>query len=283
MDTRELKFVLKLLGAPNYRLPIAQVKPNQRTKAVERDAICRALCDRGITSCSEDIVQFRIAPPGSALLRLDTSRLPVTEDEIAVLKACADTSLVASDLDLPRERRQVVLQKLAERGLIAAEKTTIEDVWLTEFGLDYLHDEYQPSGNGLELSLDHLACYLQFLRKPHADTPTPIKPTDPQSVQHPVNPQRGLTEKPNDTDIWYVIEELDRQLGTDNYLPLYHLRERLQPPLTRAELDSALYRLQRGDRVELSSLQEAAHYSPEQIEAGIPQDIGGPLFFVIRT
>lgn len=283
MDTRELKFVLKLLGAPNYRLPISQVKPNHRTKAAERDAICRTLRDRGIVSCSEDIVQFRIAPPGSALLRLDTSRLPVTEDEIAVLKACAEDTITATDLDLPPERRQVVLQKLGERGLIKAEKTSIEDVWLTNFGLDYLHDEYNPSGSSLELSLDHLACYLQFLRKHHTNVPIAEDKPAAQPIQHPVNPQRGLTEKPNDTDIWYVVEELDRQLGTENYLPIFYLRERLQPPLTRGELDSALYRLQRGDRIELSSLQEAAHYTPEQIEAGIPQDIGGPLFFIIRT
>ncbi|NMG58197.1 hypothetical protein E1H12_06570 [Geitlerinema sp. P-1104] len=283
MDTRELKFVLNLLGAPNYRAPISQVKPNNRTKAAERDSICRALRDRGIVDCSEEIVECRIAPPGSALLRLDTSRLPVTEDEIIVLQACADTSILTKDLDLPSDRRQVVLQKLAERGLIKAEATRIEDVWLTNFGLDYLHDDYSPKGSGLELSLDHLNCYLQFLRKRDGGVPIAPSPDHKQPVQTPVNPQRRLTEKPNDADIWYVIEELDRQLDTHNYLPIFYLRERLQPPLTRAELDSALYRLQREDRLELSSLQEAAHYTPEEVEAGIPQDIGGPLFFLIRN
>ncbi len=283
MDTRELKFVLNLLGAPNYRAPISQVKPNNRTKAAERDGICRTLRDRGLVDCSEEIVEFRIAPPGLALLRLDTSRLPVTEDEIAVLQACAETTVAAKDLNLPSDRRQVVLQKLTERGLIKAEATKIEDVWLTNFGLDYLHDDYSPRGSGLELSLDHLSCYLQFLRKRDGSIPMSDNSLPKHPVQEPVNPQRRLTEKPNDADIWYVIEELDRQLDTHNYLPIFYLRERLQPPLTRAELDSALYRLQRDDRLELSSLQEAAHYTPDQIEAGIPQDIGGPLFFLIRN
>jgi hypothetical protein len=283
MDTRELKFVLNLLGAPNYRAPISQVKPNYRTKATERDTICRSLRDRGLVDCSEEIVEFRIAPPGMALLRLDTSRLPVTEDEIAVLRACAEGVIGAKDLNLASDRRQVVLQKLSERGLIKAEATRIEDVWLTNFGLDYLHDDYTPKGSGLELSLDHLSCYLQFLRKRDGNASISHDSLAKQQPHEPINPQRRLTEKPNDADIWYVIEELDRQLDTHNYLPIFYLRERLQPPLTRAELDSALYRLQRDDRLELSSLQEAAHYSPEEIEAGIPQDIGGPLFFLIRN
>ncbi|WP_017663151.1 hypothetical protein [Baaleninema simplex] len=283
MDTRELKFLLKLLGMPDYRAPISQVKPNNRTKAAERDRLCHTLCDRGFVDCNEEIVQFRIAPPGNALLRLDTSRLPVTEDEIKVLKACAEESISPKDTDLDTEHRQVVIRKLVERGLIKAEKTIIQEVWLTPRGLDYLRHEYIPSGSALELNLNHLACYLQFLRKfDSSQTDTEAKPPS-KPVPKPVNPQRRLTEKPNDTDIWYAVEELDRLLGTDNYLPIFYLRERLQPPLTREELDLALYRLQRGDRIELSSLQEAAHYTSEQIEAGIPQDIGGPLFFIIRT
>lgn len=207
----------------------------------------------------------------------------MTDDEIQVLKACAENSISPKETHLDTEHRQVVIRKLVERGLIKAEKTTIQEVWLTSRGLDYLRHEYTPSGSALELSLDHLACYLQFLRKSDssqsaAEAKPPAKPP-----AKPVNPQRRLTEKPNDTDIWYAVEELDRLLGTENYLPIFYLRERLQPPLTREELDSALYRLQRADRIELSSLQEAAHYTSEQIEAGIPQDIGGPLFFIIRT
>ncbi|MEL6321843.1 MAG: hypothetical protein AAFQ57_14530, partial [Cyanobacteria bacterium J06626_14] len=54
----------------------------------------------------------------------------------------------------------------------------------------------------------------------------------------------------------------------------------LQPPLTRDELDQALYRLQRNDMIELSSLQESAAYSSEQVDSGLKQDIGGPLFFI---
>ena len=88
-------------------------------------------------------------------------------------------------------------------------------------------------------------------------------------------------QKPNDDQILAEIWSLDNRHGTDKYLPIFHLREKLQPRLSREELDQALYRLERNHRIELSSLQEVRSYTPEQIEAGIPQNIGGCLFFII--
>ncbi|NEO79496.1 MAG: transcription factor RcaD, partial [Moorea sp. SIO4G3] len=72
-----------------------------------------------------------------------------------------------------------------------------------------------------------------------------------------------------------------QELGTENYLPLFHLRQKLQPPLSREELDKALYSLQAEDKIDLSALQEANMYTEEQIEAGIPQNTGGRLFFIM--
>jgi hypothetical protein len=53
--------------------------------------------------------------------------------------------------------------------------------------------------------------------------------------------------------------------------------------LSREELDESLYRLERLEKIELSELQAAKAYafSPEQIDAGIAQDMGAPLFFVM--
>ncbi|MFH7029886.1 MAG: transcription factor RcaD, partial [Heteroscytonema crispum UTEX LB 1556] len=84
----------------------------------------------------------------------------------------------------------------------------------------------------------------------------------------------------SDEEILQTIRMLDRELGTDNYLPIFHLRQKLQPPLSRDELDRLLYRLQGNDQIELSSLQEANAYTPEQVDAGITQNIGGSLFFI---
>jgi hypothetical protein len=76
--------------------------------------------------------------------------------------------------------------------------------------------------------------------------------------------------------------ELDRQLVTDNRLPISHLREKLYPLLSSEELDEVLYRLQQSDKIELSALQaaNACAFSAEQIDAGISQDGKAPLFFV---
>ena len=89
--------------------------------------------------------------------------------------------------------------------------------------------------------------------------------------------------KPSDEDILRLIGDLDQRLRTDNYLPIFHLREKLKPLLSRKELDEALYRLSKNNRIELSALQEVTAYTPEQIDAGIPQNVGGRLFFIIRV
>ena len=70
-------------------------------------------------------------------------------------------------------------------------------------------------------------------------------------------------------------------MNTNNYLPIFYLREKLQPFLSREELDLALYRLQRKNKLELSSIVESSKYTREQLKAGIPQNVGGCLFFLI--
>jgi hypothetical protein len=77
-----------------------------------------------------------------------------------------------------------------------------------------------------------------------------------------------------------TIRQLDQQLNTDNFLPIFHLREKLQPPISREELDQMLYELQGEDLIELSTLQDVSNYREEQIAAGIPQNIGGALFYI---
>ncbi|MDY6936642.1 MAG: hypothetical protein SWY16_03160 [Cyanobacteriota bacterium] len=277
METRELNFVLKLLGCPDYRAPIWDVKPSMRTKSSERDRICRQLRDRGWVDCFEEIVTLEIAPPGAALLKLDTSRLPISAAELKVLNACAESAIPPSETGLEAEARQEVIRGLIDRGLVCAKKTKIAEVWLTDRGLEYLRDEYTPSGSALAISLDLLANYLRFLRK----SPAPEAEVA-AAISTPTLSPLVAADKPNDEAVLDLIRHLDGQLGTDNYLPIFYLREKLQPPLTREELDSVLYRLQRYDKIELSSLQEAINYTAEQIDTGIPQDIGGPLFFIIQ-
>ena len=115
-----------------------------------------------------------------------------------------------------------------------------------------------------------LSDYLRFMRK------SVIKQETLKSAT-----ESAPAIAPSDEEILQLIRDLDRQLRTDNYLPIFHLREKLQPPLSREELDRALYRLERSNLIELSALQEVVAYTKEQIDAGIPQNIGGRLFFII--
>jgi len=263
--TIELKFLLQLLSFSGYRALLSQIQPSAKTLASERNKTCSQLCDRGLIDCSHRIISLKIAPAGKALLKLKTE-LPVSEQELKVLKACEDQKITPEQLKIrPAAEKQAILQKLANRGLIQTE-TRVDEIWLSGRGKAYLRSEYSPKGSG-NISLSLLNYYLRFLRQPESENGASPQANSP-------------TAKFSDAEILQIIQALDHELGSQNYLPLFHLRQKLQPPFSREELDQALYRLQRQDQIELSSLQDATRYTSEQVEAGIPQDIGGSLFFI---
>lgn len=270
METKDLKFLLKLLDYRDYRTRLSNFT---KFSPKERDKICQDLDKDGLVDFTREITGVKIAPPGRALLKMDAQQLPISEKELKVLEKISKTSGIApSQINfqikgkrLSASERSTILQSFRDRGLIEVEtklKKNGGEVWLTERGqecLQKLHD------------------YFQTLRKSTADKIDEI----PITVQTPTKLTVGETSKPSDLEILQIIRDLDRELGTENYLPIFHLRQNLQPPLSRQELDRALYSLQRNDQIELSALQEVIAYTPEQIDAGIPQDIGGPLFFII--
>ncbi|NEQ97403.1 MAG: hypothetical protein F6K30_11870 [Cyanothece sp. SIO2G6] len=280
MEVIELKFLLALLGyPPDYHTALSELRPTESRS--DRNRACRQLRDRNLISCSEEIIQFKTSSAGQALLALETERIPVSPKELRLLKAGTTgptTPGKALKGTAPQER-QVLLDGLHTRGLIQAE-TQIKEVWLTPEGYQYLLKECNPSGNHT-VSFNFLSNYINFLRtqiesygalngKAASATATSTMGTNhwPHSA------------KPNATDIVELVQTLDHELDTQNYLPLFHLRDAVQPPLHRDELDELLYQLQRQDQIELSSLQDAIAFTPEQVKAGIPQDIGGPLFFI---
>ncbi len=290
MEVKELKFLLKLVGRENYQGKINELKPNSKTKISETEKICRTLCDRELVACSETITEIKIHSAGKALLQVDADNLPVTADELKILKACATKEITPGKTKVtPAEKREELITSLVERGLITATATKIEQVRLTERGKKTLLEEYNAKGTGLVLSLDLLDNYVRFLRKNLCSGSSQAQITvneeansngkQPQVTTNGQNSNNG--KKPNDEEILQTIIGLDRELGTNNYLPIFHLRNKLQPPLSRKELDDALYRLQRQDKLELGSLVEAVRYTKEQVEAGIPQDVGGSLFFLM--
>ncbi|MBD2312253.1 transcription factor RcaD [Desertifilum sp. FACHB-1129] len=267
MNTQEIKFLLKLLGFPEYRALLKEFDSFKR----DRNKICQSLNNSGWLDYSREIASVKLLPPGRALLKLEPGQSPLTPNELKVVEQLAKASarVKPSQIKQPKAvERDAILQRFQERGLIDVEtqvKVQKAEVWITPEGLDYLRDEFIPqAGNNPAISLTLLGNYLRFLRKStRATPPTPVSGS-----------------LPSDEDILQTIQNLDRTLGTGNYLPIFHLRQKLQPPLSREELDQALYRLEKNDQIELSSLVEASRYSQEQIQAGISQRTGCPLFFI---
>lgn len=291
MEVKELKFLLKLIAKENYQGKIQELKPNSKTKISETESICRTLRDRELVTCSETIAKIKIQSAGKALLKVDVNNLPITADELKILKACATKVITPGKTKVtPPKKRQELIASLAQRGLIVSAATKIEQVRLTERGKKTLLEEYNAKGTNSVLSLDLLDNYVRFLRKNLrsglSQSSIEITPENNNNgKKSPITITKGQDsnngKKLTDKEILQTIVELDRELGTNNYLPIFHLRNQLQPPLSRQELDDALYRLQRQDKLELSSLVETVHYTKEQMDAGIPQDVGGALFFLM--
>jgi DNA-binding PadR family transcriptional regulator len=277
MDTNELKFLLKLLGCENYR---SSLSANAFQSFKGKDKICRDLGDRELIDYTREIASVKILSPGQALLK-EPAQVPITDKELKVLEKISKVSgkIAPSKITSPKAaERDAILKTLSDRGLVEAEmkiKRTKAEVWLTERGIEYLRDDYVPNkGSNPVISFELLNNYLRFLRKTLRS-----KPEQLSTYIADESPSKIVTNL-SDEEILETIRTLDRELGTDNYLPIFHLRQKLQPPLTRDELDRALYRLQGNDQIELSSLQEANAYTREQVDAGITQNIGGSLFFI---
>ena len=275
MEVIELKFFLKLITKPNYRAKIGEIKPNKDTSSAERDKICRSLYRSNYLDLTEKITKIRITDEGKILLKVDSTKLPVTSEENKAIKAFSKTDTITPGKikNIKPDRREEIINNLIDKGFIEAAEIKIESVWLTEEGKKFLATESSLSGGGnITFSKKMLADYLGFIRNYYSHSP------QDRARQ---NGQNSTTNKPKDEEILKTIIDLDAKLATDNYLPIFHLRNCLQPPLTREELDKALYRLQNDDKIELSSLAEVTAYSREEINAGIPQQVGGSLFFII--
>jgi hypothetical protein len=282
METKQLKFLLKLLGCANYRTSLTSGTFDGFKS--EKNKICRDLGELEYVDYSREVATVKILPAGQALLKLDLAQLPIDDQELKVLEKISKSSgkIAPSEIKvsgLKSDERDVILKTLSERGLIAAEikmKMRNADVWLTQRGIEVLRDEYIPEGKA-NIDFNLLGNYVQFLRKNLRVKSEQVSTV----VSDNIESHSDITSNISDEEILETIKKLDRELGTENYLPIFHLRQKLQPPLLRDDLDQALYRLQKSDKIDFSTLQEVSAYTPEQIDAGIPQNIGGQLFFLI--
>ncbi|NET59842.1 MAG: hypothetical protein F6K47_27945 [Symploca sp. SIO2E6] len=285
MVPKELKFLLKLLGFPNYRAPLTKIQPTPNMKATERNSLCRRLCHQGFVASTMVITKFKIAPPGKSLLKLDPAGLLLKEDSLQVLQACAKGTISPQGTGIPRDKRQTIIQDLSQKGLIKVVEHRITEIWLTEQGQQYLLENYEGNSTSEHIHLKMLTDYLRLLRRFQGVTREQVQPaiTEPQELVVTEKLLVAAGSKPTDAEILQLIQDLDNKLGTNNYLPIFHLRQQLQPQLSTEELDHALYRLQKQEQIELSALVHTQNYTPEQINAGINQRVGSKLFFIQVT
>lgn len=139
LELIERKFLLKLFEASEYRAPISVLKPNGRTSLAKCDRICQSLSEKGLVDYDTEIFRFTLSAPGRMLLTLQTTSLPVTPDELKLLRTCKG-SMTAEKLRncVPQEGRSQLIRSLVERKLLKVTKKTIQEVRLTEKGKSLL-------------------------------------------------------------------------------------------------------------------------------------------------
>ncbi len=167
LKTVELKFLLKLLGCKGYRGKIVDLNPNSGTSTSERDQTCKILSAKGMVGYDAQVSNFSLTPPGRTLLTLDTTSLPVTPDELKVLKACQRQkgSVTPGKLSgVPSDARQDLIRNLTKRGMLKITKESIKDVWLSDQGKQFLLYEFEPNGSSNAASATMLGNYVRFLR-----------------------------------------------------------------------------------------------------------------------
>ncbi len=187
------------------------------------------LFEHGFLEFSEKVAKIKISAKGKTALNSDSKKL--TSPQLKVLKACQKKAIPPSDTRISAAQgRQAVIEELKNLGLISI-STKIDQVWLTDAGREYLASEYTPTGGGnIILSKKMLADYLEFLRG-YFSTARPTPDVKSPAAELPANLDV------DDNEIYQAIVSLDRQHSSENYLPIFHLRNQF-PSLTRKEARS---------------------------------------------
>lgn len=172
MESKELKFVLKLLGCKEYRSLISSAIFDSFKQ--EKAKICHALSDRHLVDFDREISSLRITPAGKNVLKMDMTKLPISPLEYKILQVLlkAGGKVVPSQMkgmkNVKVAERDRLIQSLAASGFIAIESGMRKqkcEVWLTQAGLDYLRDEFTGEGTQAVVSLDLLTNYLGLMRQ----------------------------------------------------------------------------------------------------------------------
>ncbi|MEL6552404.1 MAG: hypothetical protein AAFQ63_02910 [Cyanobacteria bacterium J06621_11] len=136
----EQKFLLKLFHCEDQKAHISALSPNPKTPVAKRDRTCQSLSEKGLVEFDSEIHRFTLAPPGRVLLTMHTTSLPVTPDELKLLRTCKG-SMTPEKLgsSVPHSTRQQMIRTLADRKLLKIIKTAITTVSLTADGKQFVH------------------------------------------------------------------------------------------------------------------------------------------------
>lgn len=142
LETIELKFLLKLLETEGQRGHISALKPNSKTSKAKCDRICQSLAEKGLVDYDSEIFRFALSAPGRMLLSLQTTSLPVTPDELKLLRTCKG-SMTPAKLGncVPEDMRLPLVEALVNRKLLKVVKCAITEVRLTAAGLAFLRSQ----------------------------------------------------------------------------------------------------------------------------------------------
>jgi hypothetical protein len=130
METKEIKLILKLLGEEGYQAKVSSIKPTSKSPITECDRICSQLCDQKLIEITEsEITKIKITASGKALLKINPSDLPISQKELKILQACAESSVLLKEVNVSPKTK--LTQSLVERGFITAVQVKPKQVALS--------------------------------------------------------------------------------------------------------------------------------------------------------
>lgn len=249
MELDSIRFLLKLDNLNAQRSKLAT--SFKEFKTTQRDRICLELASYGLIEFSSDVDTLTITPAGTELLKLDLSAQPLSPQEIKLITVVAKK---------PNCKPSSISFSLHGQKISAAERNQIVDKMIDQ---GFLNATYVPKKKGAEVWLtpkgrEGLQQLAKFLTDWSSSSSNSVPTVD---------------------QVFQTITAFRNQTEIPNYLPLYALREHY-PNLEREQLDQMLYSLAQAGQIELIALSENHRYNLQQIQAGIPQPTGGPLFFI---
>lgn len=208
-----------------------------------------------------------------------TSRMP-EEELYGVYRKKLPETLVSDDYQAIPIGNELVKHEL----ILDAQRPTldqlIEEVDTLKEAVEESVKELDEVGIYTRGEIEH-SLTTRELMEPGSVPELRVEPYEPKLIP-PIEtlPTNPVFEEVLESPAIRLARKFQEYKGTENYTNLHVMRNAL-PDLSREEFDEAFYELIRNDVIEPSTLAEVKAYTPEQMEAGIPQPVGGSLFFGI--